>query len=273
MLSSNDPLDWILDPRNSYLFQRSGNGHFYLATVFFLLLSYIVCLFIIKPNKFNVIFLTFIFITLSFWTGKKAVMISFLLIGLLFYNFYIRKIKLFWVVVYSIFSFLLLIFLITFQGQKLNFDFVLNYFNYSDVPALMLARFDEFGFYLGRVFLTSFWVMVPRAIYPDKPFEYGDSLIHAVLFPGMTETGHTSGYLIWSGLYLDFGIVGIIMGGILEGILVKMIFDYFVFKNRSIILFMLVIHICFVPIWFFLPLIFVLIWLYFCSITLRSKFI
>ena len=268
--SSDSITDWITDPRNSYLYQRKGNGHFYLATVYFLLLSYILGLFLLK-KKSSIFFWTVIFVLISFWTGKKAVIITFPFISIIFYHFYIKKINSIYIFIFGLMFLIFLSLIVGYQGNNLDFNFILNYFNYIDVTAEMLARFDEFGYYLGRVFISSWWVMVPRSLYPDKPFEYGDSLIHAVLFPGLAETGHTSGYLMWSGTYLDFGLLGVMIVSFLNGLFIKIIFEYFLLKNRSIILFMLLIHICFWPIWFFIPLIFVFIWLYFCNITIKIK--
>ena len=102
-------------------------------------------------------------------------------------------------------------------------------------------------------------------------FEYGDSLIHAVLFPGLAESGHTSGYLMWSGLYLDFGMLGVALGAFVSGMFVKIFFEYFLYKCRSLTVFMAMVHFCFWPIWFFLPSLAVIVWLFFCNLFLRLR--
>ncbi|MEK9569191.1 MAG: hypothetical protein VW124_09305 [Paracoccaceae bacterium] len=269
--SSKVPYVWIFDPRTAYLYHRVGAGHFYLLTIYFLLFCFIAGLFLIRQRIFLIFVWTTIFTILSIWTGKKAVTICFLLITVLYYHFYIRSIGSWALTLLAMFSTGAVMLLVAGFGGHFDSEAVLAYFHYADVPALMLARFDEFGFYLGKVFLTSFWVLVPRALYPDKPFEYGDSLIHAVLFPGVAESGHTSGYFGWSGLYLDFGLPGVAFGALASGLLVKIVFEYFLYRCRSLIVFMAMIHFCFWPIWFFIPSIAVLLWLYLCNLFLRLR--
>jgi hypothetical protein len=269
--SSQTPYVWIFDPRTAYLYHRVGAGHFYILTIYFLLFCFIVGLFLIRKRTFLIFAWTTIFAALSIWTGKKAVTICFPLITVLYYHFYIRAISTRVSVILAMFAIGAVMLLVAGFGGHFDAEAVLAYFHYADVTALMLARFDEFGFYLGKVFLTSFWVLVPRALYPDKPFEYGDSLIHAVLFPGIAETGHTSGYLMWSGLYLDFGLLGVAVGALISGLFVKIIFEYFLYRCRSLIVFMAMVHFCFWPIWFFIPSLAVLLWLFFCNIFLRLR--
>lgn len=271
--SSEVPYVWISDPRSAYLFYRAGNGHFYLLTVFSLLFCFIVCLFRSKRRISSIVIVTILFTLMSFWTGKKAVIVCFPLIAVIFYHFNIRTIGSFSASVFAFAAFSLVLFLVGGLGAGFDLEMILAYFHYADVSALMLARFDEFGFYLGKVFWTSFWVLVPRALYPEKPFEYGDSLIHAVLFPGLAEQGHTAGLLNWSGLYLDFGLFGVVIGGFVSGLVVKIIFEYYLYRRRSAILFMTMIHFCFWPIWFFLPLVAVFVWLYLCHLFLRVRLI
>jgi len=84
-----------------------------------------------------------------------------------------------------------------------------------------------FVFRYGVASLSDLWFYVPRVLYPAKPFEYGLSLIYQILFPGMTELGHTPGILPWSLAYLDFGVLGVFVCGVFSGFLKRLSYDFF----------------------------------------------
>ena len=50
--------------------------------------------------------------------------------------------------------------------------------DYFYFAAYFLSRIDEIGHRFGEGWFTSFWFYVPQAVFLDKPFEYGLTLIH-----------------------------------------------------------------------------------------------
>lgn len=79
---------------------------------------------------------------------------------------------------------------------------------------------------------------MPRALYPDKPYEYGMTLIHQVLFPKMAETGNTPGILGWAMSYLDFGIAGVFASGFWGGIWQRVAYEHFLNHRQSFFAFL-----------------------------------
>ncbi len=247
-------VNWLLDPRNCYYFYRKNVGFLYLLSIYFLLAAYIYYLFSTRKIKVSKVFyVTVLFSILAYFTGKKSNIIAFWVVGFLFYNFYIKSLsikKSFFALIFGIF---LIFFLLNVQSD-LGFVDSLSYFDYMDTTALFLSRFDEFHFQFGKVFLSSLWVFVPRFVYSEKPHEFGAALIHQVLFPGAAETGHFSGYLGWSQSFLDFGIPGVFLNGLLWGFLKQAIYETFLRHKNDIIAFILMIHISIYEIFFMAPL-------------------
>ena len=263
---SSGTLKWLTNPREAYLFFRAGIGHFYISFIWISLLLFAAILFFQRPKFWGLIFWIFIFISILYFSGKKSVIMSVFVIATFYYHFYIKNISLrvSILLAFTIFSFLML--LIAFQGiqGKLSLTESLMYFDYIDTTSLFLYRFDEFGLYFGMAFLTSYWSIVPRFLFPEKPFEYGASLIHKVLYPGVAEKGHTSGYLIWSEYYLDLGITGVILYGFILGLFKRCLFNAFLKNKNNFPLFCLTIHFCFKTIWVVLPTAIVFAFIFIC---------
>jgi hypothetical protein len=83
---------------------------------------------------------------------------------------------------------------------------------------------NRFEHLAGTVVLSNGWSVVPRFIYPDKPFEYGVVLLNSVLYPGAAGTGVTPGLLEWLAYYVDFGIFGVLVSGLLKGVIARYCF-------------------------------------------------
>ncbi|MDC1209845.1 oligosaccharide repeat unit polymerase [Pseudomonadota bacterium] len=259
----SDTLLWLTNPREAYLFFRVGVGHFYISFIWTALLFFAAILFFQRPNFWGLVYWLFIFLIIMYFSGKKSVIMSIFVIASVYYHFYIKNFsfRVLIILAFTIFSFLIL--LISFQGN-LSLIETLMFFDYIDTTSLFLYRFDEFGLYYGKAFLTSYWSIVPRFLFPEKPFEYGASLIHKVLYPGVAEKGHTSGYLIWSEYYLDLGIVGVILYGFILGLFKRCLFNVFLKNKNNFLLFCLTIHFCFKTVWVLLPTAIVFSFIFIC---------
>jgi hypothetical protein len=138
------------------------------------------------------------------------------------------------------------------QGAYADLLEALDYFkDYVATTASFLGRFDEFGFRFGSASLSDLWFYVPRSIYPAKPFEYGLSLIHQVLFPGMAELGNTPGILPWALPYLDFGTFGVFASGVIGGMFKRLAYEFFLERRNSIFAFVLVMQLALFPIFIY----------------------
>jgi hypothetical protein len=250
---------WLTDPREAYLWNRAGAGHFFILTQWFLTFAFLYYLFSLKPKLFETLIIVFIFSILLLFLGKKQTVVLLWVIGFVYYNFYIAKIKTTVMVLISLVGLFSVLGLIIFTGGG-TFLNALQYFEYFNTTTWFLSRFEEFGYYYGRVLLTSMWVVVPRAWFPDKPFEYGASLIHQVLYPGFAEAGITPGYLIWSPSYLDFGVIGVLIAGLISGISQRMSYEYYLTHRKEFIAFGLMLQFSIMEIWVFVPAVIVFAW-------------
>jgi hypothetical protein len=144
------------------------------------------------------------FCTFLYFLGSKNNILILVVISGVYYNFYIKRISLLGCLLFLFISFSSILGLLYLQGSYDTLFYGMNYFkDYFNTTFKFISRFDEFGFRYGKGWLSSLWFYVPRGLFPDKPFEYGLTLIHRTLFPGYAALGHTPGSLPWSLAYLD----------------------------------------------------------------------
>lgn len=246
---------WITNPREAYLNHRAGFGIYYVSFLYSILILYLYSLYMWRPKFWGLLLITSFSFFWGMFSGKKAFALIFIVISTCYYNFNIRSLGLKFFFVFTPFIITIIGSLIYIGSglENLNFEIVLDYFNYADLPAEFLYRHEEFGYYLGEAFLTSFWVLVPRSFYPEKPFEYGVSLVHQIIHPGLAATGHTAGYFAWLSSYLDFGILGVILAFSFQGWLSRIIYEWYISRRDTLFSFILMMHFTIFEIWFFLP--------------------
>jgi oligosaccharide repeat unit polymerase len=235
-------LRWLTDTRGAYIENRAGAGPFFAATEWLLVIALLYYLWSHRPRRLSRILpVAAIFAIAANMTGSKGNVLIMVVVLVAYYQFRIRPIPIIVFVVMiplflAVFGALLLI-----QGFEASNAFLaLVYFkDYFDTSAQFLARFDEFGFRYGGAAASELWFYVPRGLYPSKPYEYGATLIHQVLFPGGAESGNTPGYLPWAPAYLDFGVVGVYMSGVFGSFIQRGAYECYLRRRRSFIAFIL----------------------------------
>lgn len=262
---------WLTNSRAAYLGYRSGAGPFFALTQWLLTFAMIYCVWTTKPRALKLILILFLFCIAMSFLGSKNNILTLLVIGITYYNFYVKRLS-FLVLMSFVPLFLLAVLgLLIRDGAYSSLMQAGLYFrDYFDTTVQFLSRFNEFGFRYGQGWLSSFWAYVPRCLFPDKPYEYGIVLIHQVLFPGAAALGYTPGVLPWSLAYLDFGVAGVFLYGLFGGIWQRMAFEYFLGHKQQLIAFMLAMQFSIWPIWTFAPLMFILVLSIFQSIYLRT---
>ena len=238
---------WILEPRNAYQFYRKGAGGYYVFSQLFVYLSFISNLFSRKSFSakrliFTLIFYLFIF----YFYGSKRSLLTLALTAIVYYSYYIKKLsfrKVFSLGFFGAFLFILMQLLYS----KLNFINSFLYFSYFDNIVTFFDKFPDFQYMLGISNISNLWSLVPRSLYPNKPFVYGSAYITEFLYPGMAEQSHTIGILPWITYYLDFGYLGVIFGGLLTGVCLKYV-QYIVSIKNSFFVFVVFINYGFSPI-------------------------
>ena len=134
------------------------------------------------------------------------------------------------------------------QNTANNLADTIKYFIYFDSTARFLSIFDQVGFQYGSAYFSQLWEMVPRSFYPDKPYVYGQYIIHETLDPGQLQKGRAVGILKWTRYYLDFGVLGVILVGCISGIFKKIFYDYFLQHKDNPFAFMIMIQFGIIPI-------------------------
>jgi oligosaccharide repeat unit polymerase len=238
-------LRWLTDTRSAYINNRSGAGPFFAAFQWFLVFALAYYLWSRRPTHVLSILLAAVpFTVAASFSGSKSNILTVLVFCTAYYHFRVRAIPL---AVYllmipavlGLFSWLLVI-----QGfQPVDALPALVYFkDYFDTTSQFLSRFDEFGFRYGAATFSELWAYVPRGLYPAKPYEYGLTLVHQVLFPGFAQTGNTPGILFWATSYLDFGVFGVFLWGVLGSLWQRAAYEYYLSRRRSLFGFLLMLQ-------------------------------
>lgn len=223
-------VNWIKSPRTGYQFHRSGAGQYFAFALLFLSTSYTLRLIYTKKTA-NVIYATIVYLFFVWFMGSKNFMLnfcSFTLIILWFRRYkHIKKILIF--AIPCIFGLLLMNFgSINIEEITLYFDYYINSANYYE------AYFNkEIDLFYGEIAASNFWWMVPRSLYPDKPYVYGLLLVNEHFFPGAAEATHTPAYGGPIGSFADFGVGGVIFDSIFNMHTFFLSFCYYLIFSNS----------------------------------------
>jgi len=241
-------LQWISDPRYAYQHFRKGVGIFYAFATISLFLSFLVSLFYSNRRIKYILATSLIFMFLTYFTGSKRTMLSILVFALVYWNYFLNKIR-----IYHMLIFIILVSMVFIVSFSLNYETfslhrVLEYFNYFESMQKIVEKFNgEEEHYLGEVMFSNIWHYVPRFLYEDKPAFYGGTYITHILYPGSAEKGHFVGSLEWGASYIDFGIFGVIINGLISGSIVRIVYDAFI-KSKSFFGLILILQVCYTPI-------------------------
>lgn len=252
MFASGAGLLWITNPRSAYQGYRVGSGYLFVMVQWILASGFLIHLFG-GPRTISSGFKGLsVYVIIAYFTGSKGAILAGFVLLATFANFYIRRIPLIWFLLANFLGIPLMLVLLVVQGVYGNVLEALLYFkDYVFTTALFLGRFDDFDFRYGAASLSDLWFYVPRALYPEKPFEYGTTLIHQMLFPGFAEVGHTPGILPWSLAYLDFGTLGVFVCGLVSGFVKRLSYEFFLDWPNSIFAFVVAMQIALFPIFIY----------------------
>ncbi len=243
-------LKWLTDPRTAYVESKSGSIPIYAAFQWCLLFGMLYYLWSKRPTGWKFVRVVLAFTAASVLTGSKGLIVLNLVVAVIYYNYRVKSVPL-WIQLLAIpVMVALILLLIVAQGTSATLAMSVLYFqDYFDSTAWFLSRFDEFGFRYGGAALSYLWFLVPRAIYPDKPYYWGYLLINQVLYPGLAEQGLTPANLSWSTAYLDFGMAGVFVAGLSAGVLRRTAYEYYLRHKDSFFAFTCAIHLGILPIY------------------------
>ncbi len=248
---------WITDTRTAYMLYRKGAGPFFALTQWFLVFALLYYLWARRPKGAKLWIITFCFCAGAMLSGSKNNVLTIVVICVIYQHFLVRPVRTGTLIIITLLMLAsvlgLLVITDGFSGLAESMIYFKDYF---DTTARFMSRFHDFGefhYLYGQGWLSSLWSLVPRGLYPGKPYEYGLTLIHAVLFPGAAEQGATPGLLPWTLSYLDFGVFGVLLDGLICGIWMRMAYEHFLRRRRSFFAFVFMVHFALWPIWVFVP--------------------
>ena len=233
---------WITDTRTAYINYRAGAGPFFAAFQWFQVFALVYWLWARRPTRtLSVALVVAPFAALASFSGSKSNILTILIIGIAYYHFRVRRIPLPIYVLMIPAALTAFSWLLVMQGFSPTdaLPVVVYFKDYFDTGAQFLSRFDEFGFRYGAANISQLWQYVPRALYPEKPYEYGLTLVHKVLFPGAAATGNTPGIVFWATAYLDFGVAGVFVWGLLGSLWQRAAYEYYLWNTGSVFGFLL----------------------------------
>lgn len=253
---------WLLDPRGAYREGRAGVGHWYILSQTAWFLSCLLWLYYLRPRSlWKLAIATLVFAAGFALFGSKAGLLSVVIAVGVYYNFYVREFRLHECLLGI--ACLLPVVLISpwLQGNFDSLRETLMYYDYFDNAARYVGRADRFGPQYGGAFLSTLWEYVPRGLYPDKPYVYGNIVVNEYWFPGAAKEGYTPGWLPWILLHLDFGAAGVAGGGLLVGFLGKAIHTHFL-RTRSFPAYLAFLQMSFLPVLKLAPVLYFLVLLW-----------
>lgn len=206
-------LNWLNSPRTAYQYYRVGVGGLYALSLTLLSLAFAIGL-VRQKKLFNIFIKSVIYLFFVYFWGSKGFLISFYIFFLIIVWFNNTKflIPLLVLTVFPI-CLVLLYSLYTSVGI-LNLEKFSHYFNYFYNSAMYYETYfnGDIPLFNGKIFLTDFWSIVPRALYPEKPFVYGITHVNEIFYPGMAAKTHTPAFGGPVALFADFHILGVIVG-------------------------------------------------------------
>lgn len=243
----------------------TGNGYSTLFINFIPLgVYFFIGSFVFKKTVFKKVILLFLiiftFLILTTLGGRKS-SIEFVIFCIIIWNYKIgtiKKVKRKIIFISPLFIFYMIAVPILRTNQNLlsyindlgsfvkdvfsNVTSIITEISYVGHYLFIMEHFKENNFWLGKTFTDLFFVVVPRSIYPDKP-PVDDGVYIKSLVEGMSVEPNTPYRLLYQSslppetfgnMYLNFGVLGIIIGMFLLGLIYKKAYDYMLETNHSL---------------------------------------
>lgn len=202
--------DWIKDPRTGYQLHREGAGQWYALCVSFLSVSIVLATTYARSTHL-VIGLTLPYLFCAYLLGSKGALIAFALYLLVILT--IRRYAYLKPVALVVGGGALVLVASSFASAMggVGIEQISRYSDYYVNAAKYYERYLNGGIslYHGEIFFSQFWALVPRSLYPDKPYVYGIIKVIEVFYPGAAEQTNTPAFATVD-YFADFGWFGVI---------------------------------------------------------------
>jgi hypothetical protein len=229
-------INWIMNPRIGYQLHRTGAGQYWVFAISTLSVSF--SLFCIYTKSLIRLFLLFLFtISSAYMLGSKAIILDFFIFFLII--LWLRKFKYFKLMTLIGIPVAMLVMLLNFFGGNLNSFDSLELFSYFDYYKNSAQFFEDYykgkiELFHGKIFISDFWNLLPRSLFPDKPYSYGITLVNEIYWPGAAEETNTPAFGGPVAYFADFGILGVILFSLLNPFkFISYLFFWQLVKNYS----------------------------------------
>ena len=207
-------LNWIADPRTGYQLHRTGAGQWYALSLTLLSVSLVLAATYAR-STYTILAAAPLYLFLIYLLGSKSFIIGFAVFYVIILA--IRRFRYLVPVAAVILGAGAVSAILTFV-QSLGGFGIAQISTYSDyyVNAAMYYRDYLSGnlpLYHGQMSLSSLWSVIPRSLYPDKPYVYGQILIDEHYFPGSAAQTSTPAFATIE-YFADFGWPQVIVSAV-----------------------------------------------------------
>lgn len=266
-LNSVGGLSYLLQNIDSKSAIIAGTGYYQALyyTTGFLSVGFLVTFFSLKEkitilNKIYLVFLIFLIFLIFASIGSRKTPILFILFVILMWNYNINKIK-FFTLKNIILSIIGLIYFaamplfrtvgayeyytnnldILFTKSVDNISGFFERFSELERSLMIYSLFDSSNYWLGASFKDLIYAPIPRSLYPDKPpldegvylynIAHGNIVEPTTSLLKMTAVGWPPNTI--TNMYINFGYLGVPIGGIIFGYFLKYFYNLMLLLNYS----------------------------------------
>ena len=208
---------WIASPRTGYQLHRTGAGQWFALCISCLSVSLVLATAYARSTH-AILFLAPAYLLLCYLLGSKGIVIQFSIYVVVI--FVVRRYRHFGAVAALVLVGATAGTAATFIGGsasgQVDFQSIADYSDYYVNAAHYYQSYlgGSLPLFHGQVFLSSFWAVVPRFLYPDKPYVYGVINVVDVFYPGAAENTNTPAFATID-YFADFGWLGVVTSGLL----------------------------------------------------------
>lgn len=264
---------WFTDPRLAYLSYRgaTGDGALFVLAQWMLMLSTAVSIFAVDSKPARVFITLTAYCAVAYFYGSKQVLLNLIIFAVFVLDYQGYKVKLAHLVIIGAMCALIFIAMLGSGGDGGQLANTALYFSeYGVNTAKIFSPEVTKSFFTGEIFISNLWTFLPRFMFSEKPYEYGQVLINSVLFPGAAEQGQTPGLLYWSSWYVDFCFLGVLLFGFLRGTFDCVVYATLRHNRGNVLRVLLAFSLSITPIFLYAPQIYQFIFILIVSTAFRS---
>lgn len=199
------------------------------------LLSCIIVIWFIKRKRLNLKIIV-LAIILIFSGSKMAILSTFILFGTLWEQY--RRINPRKLIICSVIVACGMVSYHSVQNTNDKIDAINGALSYFDVykqqsMALEMLTNNELDFFNGEIYFSSFYSIIPRLIWPEKPKDFGFALLNYKIYPQYSADGYMPSFGL-AYVFADFGFISLILSGIMVGFFKNMWYRELFYNNKNI---------------------------------------